>query len=331
MPRVAAFNIEYGAQGYPLGRAVNVVRESRADAVAIAEAQTDAGVDSAARIAAALGWHHVALPANTSAVISRWPLRVVDAGSGAVLVTPPTGVSPPFVLISAHFDDFPYQPFQAGGIPYCYDYCQRGLSSGTALARAADEARGRQVALVAAAARRYARRGPVVVAGDFNEPSHLDWTPRAAAAGLCPVAVAFPASRQLHAAGLVDAFRRVHPDPVAAPGHTWPAHDPGYPHRPDRIDFVYVRAGDRVAACEVVPADEGGPSDHRLVVADVWFARARPHLDLGLGPNLAFTIALAAVIVLAILAVVVIMFGRRHSDKNADNSIRVPDNACWTR
>ncbi len=103
----------------------------------------------------------------------------------------------------------------------------------------------------------------MIIAGDFNEPSHLDWTARAAAAGRCPTRVLFPVSRRLHKAGLVDTFRAAHRDELKEPGITWPANEPGYPHRADRIDFVYVSAGCRVLSCDVVHT----PSDHSAVLA----------------------------------------------------------------
>ena len=42
----------------------------------------------------------------------------------------------------------------------------------------------------------------IAVTGDFNEPSHLDWTPRAATAGRCPLAVNYPSTRALTDTGL---------------------------------------------------------------------------------------------------------------------------------
>ena len=44
--------------------------------------------------------------------------------------------------------------------------------------------------------------------GDFNEPSHLDWSAEAAAAGLhFGLAVPWPTSRTAEGAGLVDVYR----------------------------------------------------------------------------------------------------------------------------
>jgi len=63
----------------------------------------------------------------------------------------------------------------------------------------------------------------VVLTGDFNAPSHLDWT-EATRAQHCDIgAVAWPVEQ----AGLVDTYRAVHADPAADAGNTWS------PIRPD--------------------------------------------------------------------------------------------------
>ena len=63
---------------------------------------------------------------------------------------------------------------------------------------------------------------PTFLTGDFNAPSHLDWTE--AAVGLRPhvkYAMPWPVSMAVEAAGFRDAYRELHPDPVADPGLTW--------------------------------------------------------------------------------------------------------------
>jgi exodeoxyribonuclease-3 len=322
MLRILSFNIEYGAQEYPLDEALAVIRRSKADVVAVAEAKTEAGVDSARDLAAKLGWHHAFIAANASAVISRWPLRVVDAETGAVKVQPPD--IPSFILISAHLTDFPYQPFQAKGIPYCYGRCQRPITSPEGIARAAARARGAAAERLAETATRLARKRPVVIAGDFNEPSHLDWTERAVKAGLCPSEVVFPVSRRLQKAGLVDAFRSAQPDEVAEPGHTWPAHDPGYAHRADRIDFIYATEGLQVISCSVLSS----PSDHHAVLAEVQLRPALSAAKTVKTTKIARTsgggassrgVTLAVIIVIAIIVVVcafVSWLAKRHGDRS---------------
>jgi hypothetical protein len=120
---------------------------------------------------------------------------------------------------------------------------------------------------------------PVILGGEFNSPSHLDWTEamvKARPAVKYPVE--WPESKLMADNGFVDSYRTVHADPVAKPGLTW---TPGYPHpfvRPtethDRIDYIYS-IGAKAVASEVI-GEVGGPdvaisvdpwpADHRAVL-----------------------------------------------------------------
>lgn len=129
------------------------------------------------------------------------------------------------------------------------------------------------------------RRGrePIFLTGDFNEPSHLDWTPEAVEAGLVPVAVQLPFSRELEKRGFRDALhldRQFDRQSVVQRwAHTWTpgAHEEGRTADDDRIDFVLHR-GEGVRVLDVETLGEPGgkgvdrsfgkwPSDHRAVVA----------------------------------------------------------------
>lgn len=137
----------------------------------------------------------------------------------------------------------------------------------------------------------------VVVAGDFNEPSHLDWSERYQAEGKnrwsgasVPLkqAVAFPGSRLMETHGFADAYRSVYPDEVRFPGDTvtppynqskWLNINRG-PWRNQvqaRIDRIYFRPGTdagiwAVAATVIGEATvDNWPSDHRAVAAALIF------------------------------------------------------------
>jgi hypothetical protein len=120
---------------------------------------------------------------------------------------------------------------------------------------------------------------PVFLTGDFNTPSHLDWTE--AVSKHRPhvrYAVPWPMSRATEAVGLRDSFREAHPDPIEVPGFTWspggPECDPDEVH--DRIDWV-LAAGPAVTVASDILGEVGGvdvshavdrfPSDHRAVVS----------------------------------------------------------------
>ena len=277
--RVMTFNLWHGGEagGAPLEQTATVIRQSGADFVGL---QQTHGVerhgtrpDNGRGLATLLGWHYVDQGQRTG-ILSRWPIVGRQRGAAGVTVRLPDGRD--VHVFNVHLAHAPYQPYQLLGIPY-----ERApfLTTAAEAVEAARKARGAQIEAVLDVVRPLVTQGaPVVLTGDFNEPSHRDWTPRAAAAGRVPLAVAYPTTRAVEDAGLRDAFRAEHPDEVTRPGHTWtPTTAPDDPaDRHDRIDFVFVAGADLdVAACAVVgeaqgPADvvvHPWPSDHRAVVA----------------------------------------------------------------
>jgi endonuclease/exonuclease/phosphatase (EEP) superfamily protein YafD len=90
----------------------------------------------------------------------------------------------------------------------------------------------------------------VILGGDFNEPSFLDWTEESKQMfdrnGLV---IPWTVSAMLIANGYVDTYRALHLDPVTHPGITYPADNPLMPTRKltwapesderERIDFIY--------------------------------------------------------------------------------------------
>jgi hypothetical protein len=175
-----------------------------------------------------------------------------------------------------HLTPYPYQP---------YDIRDGLISTEAQAIGAAQATRGASVtALISGMTPAIASGAPVFLVGDFNEPSHLDWTQEAAAAGLnFGRKVEWPASRAVTSAGLVDAFRELRPDEVADRGETWtpgapaPNIDPNDVH--DRIDFVYYTGANVMPTSALVlgydrndPNTDIGiqpyPSDHRSVVVE---------------------------------------------------------------
>ena len=108
-----------------------------------------------------------------------------------------------------------------------------------------------------------------IIAGDFNEPSHLDWT--VATKDLFDhrgAVVPWDCSILLEKAGFKDSFRVQYPDPVSHPGFTYPAFNkdvlidklawaPTADDR-DRIDYVYYRSK---LPLKVVKARIVGPAE----------------------------------------------------------------------
>jgi len=177
-------------------------------------------------------------------------------------------------LMNCHLPHAPYQPHQFARIPYG-DGNPFIETAAEAIAEAL-RARAKETArLLMAVGRAEKKAEAVFVTGDFNEPSHLDWTARAAEAKRCHLPVAWPTSRAVVDAGLADSFRTVHANELKQPGVTWTP-TPGDREVMDRIDFVYHSSGVECRTAEVV--GESGemadiaikpfPSDHRAVVCE---------------------------------------------------------------
>lgn len=97
----------------------------------------------------------------------------------------------------------------------------------------------------------------VILGGDFNEPSHRDWT--ATTADMFDhhgFVVPWTVTTLLEEAGFVDTYRTHYPDVLAYPGFTYPSDVPGMaPEKVtwapkaderDRIDYIWVSPGVKI-------------------------------------------------------------------------------------
>ena len=108
---------------------------------------------------------------------------------------------------------------------------------------------------------------PIVIAGDFNSMSHLDYI-EPFQEQFDGVVLDWPTSRILTDAKFRDSWRETHPEVERKKDRTW---TPRFPkQQQDRIDFIYYR-GDCLEARDSVIIDEhpqGFPSDHAAVVTE---------------------------------------------------------------
>lgn len=262
--RVMSFNIEWGGTHVRFDSIAEAIREARADIVGIQEAE-----GNLERLAEDLGWYH----SRRNYVISRFPLVDPSAGDGKFLFVE---VEPGKVVAVASVH-LPSSPSGTG-------WLRNGRSPSVVVAMER-EVRLPAIEPVLEMLQALHTVGmPVFLAGDFNTPSHADWTE--AAIGKLPhrdIAFDWPVSRAVAEAGLRDSFRTVHPDPVHDPGFTWWAgrpeiedYNPSDPTRRSRIDYVWYAGPAEVTESLVVgEADAEGvdiavtpwPSDHRAVLS----------------------------------------------------------------
>lgn len=92
----------------------------------------------------------------------------------------------------------------------------------------------------------------ILLGGDFNEPSHLDWSDNTKDLwDHHGTVVRWDCSTMLAEAGFKDAYRTKYPNPVTHPGFTFPSDNEGVAEQKlswapeaderDRIDFVYFK------------------------------------------------------------------------------------------
>lgn len=255
--RVMTFNIWYGGEQVNFASVAEVIRASDADVIGIQEPE-----GNLRRLAAAAGYAHVDTRRN---LLARFPIFDGDLHAW-VMVRPGEVVA----VANTHLSSDLYGP--------------ESVRDGAALeAVLADEERSRVPELRPLLKLANLPAGtPIFLTGDFNTPSHRDWSMRMQSQR--PAAIRYPiewpVTRMLENAGFRDSFREVYPDPAQRPGFTWTA---GMPHpylRPretiDRIDFVWTKGPVETLRSEIVgePGGDGVdiainpyPSDHRAVVS----------------------------------------------------------------
>ena len=258
--RVMTFNVWLGGDVVDFGKVVEAIRVADADIVGLQEAE-----GNTRRIAGALGWRYWS---DRLHVVSRYPLIDPPAANGEYVLAQirPGEV---FALANVHLTSDPYGPY--------------AVRDGRTQAQVLRLERGLRLPEIRATLEVLDPSVPTLMTGDFNTPSHLDWTP--AVAAVRPEVrypVAWPVTQALAAAGFQDTYRVAHPDPVAAPGITWtfgtpfPRLAPG--EMVDRIDLVQASSGIQTLDSSIVGppgtrdatyAVDPYPSDHRAVVSTV--------------------------------------------------------------
>lgn len=181
-------------------------------------------------------------------ILSRYPFVGTTPNRYGVYIDLGEGIVA--LVMNCHGAFYPYGPYQLNGIEY---KGYPGTDDVDYVVKVNKEARQEMVDKLledyASATTSF-----VCLSGDFNEPSWLDWTDEAQSAGLAPYKVQWPTTRSLWEGGIKgDAYRTIHPDPVAYPGYTWTPR-PAERDTKDRLDLtLYCQsAGVSVKNCQVI-------------------------------------------------------------------------------
>jgi endonuclease/exonuclease/phosphatase (EEP) superfamily protein YafD len=286
--RVLVWNIERGSNPYVRGaeKALALIRGVAPDLCLLQESYDLDGErpQLGAWLAAELGWNWWQAESPHLAVLTPLELRARYAhepwhGVGARLCD---AAGREFDVYSVWIDWRAYLPYALRDDPAIGDEallaCEHEGSSRVAQTAALLEHLD--------ATGRTRREVPLLVGGDWNSPSHLDWTPDTARAFRFKRPLALPVSSRLAEHGFRDTFRELHPDPLRAPGFTWTPLERGSVEAPtpqDRIDRLYrlpsrgawdLRVLPEVHEPMTVPrAERAFPSDHGALLVDFVWAR----------------------------------------------------------
>ncbi|KAK6046314.1 hypothetical protein COOONC_16181 [Cooperia oncophora] len=134
---------------------------------------------------------------------------------------------------------------------------------------------------------------PVILTGDFNSPSHMDWTNETMEEHGNWM-VEWPATKIAEDMGLIDSFRELYPNVTEVPGYTWSTVNKflqdwefNIPEPQDRIDFIYYKGSIVPVRSFLYSGSEplkpmphhrfnDYPSDHFALVTEFVFYECRP-------------------------------------------------------
>lgn len=264
--RVMTYNLWHGGAKFDEyhEKQLRFIVNSKADIVGI---QEDSSGERAKALAEALGWHYWASKVSQS-ILSKYPIRPesisgdINRSGGVNIELDGDWQAVNFWV--AHLNYKPYGP---------YDFCYSGMKADKVMQREYDSGRPTQVEDTLKAMKydlRSADFQPLFLVGDFNAPSHLDWTEKRKKKNCGQGKFNWPTSMKPTEAGMIDSYRAAHPDPDQDEGITYGPVTPwnkdwGKEEPLERLDFIYHMG----AGVEVVDAWVMTPpkSDHPL---DQW-------------------------------------------------------------
>jgi endonuclease/exonuclease/phosphatase family metal-dependent hydrolase len=291
---VMSFNIWGGGANAkkPVDETVAAIKAVDPDIIGIQETKPEpdpctaencvpTGKSVAAELAKALDYYYYDQSATNpalwaNAILSRYPIgKPTKNDLGVEIMIEGKRI----MAYNIHLTDYPYQPYQLLNIEYG---SAPFLKTGEEAVAAAKAARGPALDLLEQDMKAADGADAAFVFGDFNEPSHHDWTEAAVKAKLQPMVVAYPSAKRIESWGFVDLFRAAWPDVAAKPAFTWtPTSKPSAKDdHHDRIDYTLGRAknlkvlkagivGEKKPEADIVVTP--WPADHRATMARVSF------------------------------------------------------------
>lgn len=270
--RVLTWNLWFGGTKVDdyYRKQVRFLAERDVDIVGFQESTSD----HATRLARAFGWY--VFQGKDVGIASKYPIveQYAEADYRGAVRIALDGDDSQINVWNVHLGYTPYGPYD-----FCFDHLNvsevlenEEKSNRTPQIKSTIEAMDEQL--------QDADNIPVLLMGDFNAPSHLDWIEETKDEHCGQGDMAWPTSEYPVKAGLVDSFREVNPDPLEEPGVTWsPIYkdNEGRKEPEDRIDIIYHKG--KISAKDAYTVVEGHPkpqpyhehnkwtSDHSAVLA----------------------------------------------------------------
>ncbi|MEM6799756.1 MAG: LamG-like jellyroll fold domain-containing protein [Bacteroidota bacterium] len=263
--KVMAWNIWHGGRRYGekvgLKRTIECIKASNADIVGLIETY-----GSGEKIADALGYEFYLISSNLS-IMSRYPItksieafRAFNFGGAEVEI----GEGKRLLVLNTW-------------LHYLPDYLKsvnEGKLSAEELIVAEGETRFAEISSILAEMKPHLNLDTylgILMSGDFNSGSHLDWIPLTQNIHQNYV-VKWPESEAMLEAGFKDSFRELHINPAMDPGYTWTPRAATSSNKygmRDRIDYIYYQGkGMQAIYSEVLDYHPiMFPSDHAAVIS----------------------------------------------------------------
>ncbi len=262
--KILVWNIWHGGHrfGENVGvqRVIDIIKSSNADIIGLIETY-----GSGEEIADSLGYYFYLISTNLS-IMSRYPItETIKAfrpfNFGGAKLNLGNGKE------MAFFDTW---------LHYLPDYAKHIVErSMTSEELVADESKTRhsEIKHILKEIKPYLKNAdnvPVILLGDFNSGSHLDWIEETKGQHL-GYAIEWPESKEVINAGFGDSYRKMNINPIKDPGFTWSPQAANSSNRygvRDRIDYIYY-IGNQLEPLHSEVIDYHPvmfPSDHAAVV-----------------------------------------------------------------
>lgn len=255
---------------------VNEIAHKNADIVMLSEVNNRNGVDFLQRIIRDLknqGINYFGINSEASVdvvTLSKYPIisqnNLYDKENrqGQILKTKINIHKRPFIFYSVHLDYTNYACYLPRGYDgVTWEKMEQPIVDQEAIITANRKSkRDESITDLIADVQKESAKNTIIIAGDFNEPSHLDWTEETK--NLYDhrgTVIPWDCSILLQNAGFKDAFRVAYPSPLTHPGITYPSFNPDVPIQKlawapeaddrDRIDYIYFKSNNKVSLKDI--------------------------------------------------------------------------------